>query len=357
MIYKHKLGIMTSLNLQKTELQPIFPNSFNGNYLRYIINQSSSKLLGSSMMICLFSFALFFTQNAMAQEYSDSVVFGDSDEYAFDYTIVCSGDGTTATVTADFTLPPDGLVPQIHLGGGVFVGMAGPNPYTYTITGLTGCEFSFQFWMAYAGGLYSSEFLTPTNAPNALPIELISISATKSGSRTTNLEWHTATEINSDYFGVERSIDGSNWKSIDQVRAQGNSYTNLSYTYLDSDLSLGNKSEVVFYYRLKMTDLDGTYEYSDITSVEFGNRTNRISVFPNPTSNFINVNLKDIYGQTDGAIQLVLYNDSGNEVMIKKIDDTDIESVDVTDLPSGTYFVVITQGRETLYQSSIVKIK
>ena len=346
---------MTLQNLHKTKFQKIFPGSFDRKHLRGIVNEIRTSFIGSSMMICLFSFALFFSQNAQAQSYGDSVVFGDSNQYGFDYTLVCSGDGTTALLTVDFTSPPPGNVPQIHLGGGNFVSLTGPNPYTYTFTGLTGCDFSFQFWIAYEGGLYSSDFMDPSNT--ALPINLISFSATKSGPKSTSLEWHTASEINSDYFGVERSVDGTNWESIDQIRARGNSYEELSYSYLDSDLPLDHISDVVFYYRLRMTDLDGTYEYSKMVSVEYGNNARKISVYPNPTSDYINVDLRDIDTETGEIVQLILYSDSGSEVMTKEVNDTDIELIDVSDLPSGTYFVIMKQGRETIFQTNITKVK
>lgn len=343
------------MNLQKNELQQKIPKSSNRKHRRCIVNEISTKLSRISMMICLFSFALFFSQNAHAQSYSDSVIFGDMNQYSFDYTIECSGDGTTALLTVDFTAPPPGNVPQIHLGGGSFVGMTGPNPYTYTFTGLTDCDFSFQFWIAYDGGLYAPDFMDPSNTP--LPIELISISATESGPRTASLAWFTASEINSDYFGIERSINGTDWETIGKVAAGGNSYAMLSYRYLDSDLPLDNRSDESFYYRLKMTDLDGTYEYSSITSLEFKNKANKISVYPNPTLNFINVDLKDINTQAGGEIQLFIYNDSGSEVMIKKVTDNDTALIDVSNLPSGTYFVVIKQGSETIYHTNITKVR
>ena len=342
--------------MKTLNLLPTRPNSFNTELFRFTFKKLNAKLVSSSMMICLVCFAFCFGHNAHAQEYSGSAIFGDSNEYSFDYTIVCSQDGTTALVTADFTAPPPGLVPQIHLGGGSFVGMAGPNPYTYTITGLTGCDFSFQFWMAYAGGLYSSDFLDPSNAPNALPVELISISAAKSGFRTVVLEWLTATEINSDYFDIQRSIDFTSWESVDQVRAKGNSYTNLSYSYTDSDLPLDNRSDVVFYYRLKMIDIDGSYEYSIMTSVQFENYSDKISVYPNPALNYINVDYKEIDSQNE-AVQIFLYNELGNQVKVKNVNDRSAESIDVSDLPSGAYFLVVKQGIETIYSTTITKAR
>lgn len=345
---------MTLLLKQKTKLLQIKSNDFSRKHLGCIVNKIKIKFISSSLLMCLFFCSLFFSQNVIAQSYGDTVVFGDSDEYSFDYTLVCSGDGTTALLTVDFTAPPPGNVPQVHLGGGNFFGMQGPNPYTYTFTGLTDCDFYFQFWIAYAGGLYSSEFYDPTSLP--LPVELINFSVSKDGARAATLEWSTASEINSDYFGVERSVDGINWENIDQVRAEGYSFAELSYTYVDSGLALGSRANEVFYYRLKLTDLDGSYEYSKIRSIEFTNNDKKIAIYPNPTLKYINVDLKDLDRRGEGLVQLALYDDSGREVMIKEVNDSQTELIDMTNLPAATYYFIIKQGIETIYYTSITKV-
>lgn len=345
---------MSILSLQKEQVQKTCNKGISPKCVSSFVREISTKVLGSSLIICLFSLALFSSHSVAAQTYGDNVVFGDMNQYSFDYTIVCSADGTTALLTVDFSAPPPGNVPQIHLGGGNFVGLTGPNPYTYTFTGLTGCDFFFQFWIAYEGGLYSSPFMDPTNT-TSLPIELSSFFATKAGFKTTLLEWYTVSEINSDYFGVERSADGHNWQELHKVRAGGTSYRQLAYEYLDADIRFDNRAEVVFYYRLKMTDLDGTYEYSAISSVQFDNNTRQVAVYPNPAVDYINVNLSGVDQRANGEVVLTLYNDSGSEVLVRNVDKAD--QIDVTDLPSGAYYLVIQQGSETIHQASVTKVR
>lgn len=288
-----------------------------------------------TLMIGLFSFALFFSHNAQAQTYGETVTFmKDGNTYSFDYTLVCGAGGTTAALTVNFTAPPPGIVPQIHLGGGMFVGMTGPNPYTYQFTGLTGCNFSFQFWMAYAGGLYASSFMTPANTP--LPILLTNFSAAKQSARTAILNWKTSTEISSDYFGIERSNDGQHWESIDKVQAAGDSYTDLSYSYLDTDLP--KTSSATIYYRLKMADIDGTYEYSNIRSVQFGKTdTDIASIYPNPASSSVSINstqqgmltIKNFYGRSLKSLSL----SEGENV------------IPLDDIPNGMYILQFANGQ------------
>lgn len=96
---------------------------------------------------------------------------------------------------------------------------------------------------------------------NPLPVELTEFSA-QLIKHQVHLTWQTATEINNDYFEVERSIDGFEWETIDRIKGAGNSTVILNYTTLDRHPKTG-----VSYYRLKQTDYDGTFAYSHIESI------------------------------------------------------------------------------------------
>jgi hypothetical protein len=91
------------------------------------------------------------------------------------------------------------------------------------------------------------------------PVELLSFDAQKVSDNTASLKWTTASEKNSAYFSVEKSVDGQDFSEIGTVNAQGNS-SNL-FTYELEDRQFNSSS----YYRLKMTDKDGSYKYSRTT--------------------------------------------------------------------------------------------
>jgi hypothetical protein len=69
------------------------------------------------------------------------------------------------------------------------------------------------------------------------------------------LKWSTASENNSDYFKIERSINGENWKTVGVKLAAGNSNTLIHYSYLDSF-----NDHLIHYYRLVQVDYDGKYK-------------------------------------------------------------------------------------------------
>jgi len=94
------------------------------------------------------------------------------------------------------------------------------------------------------------------------------------------LEWVTASEINNDYFTLERSRDAINWTIVGTVDGAGNSNQNIIYSYVDNKPYNG-----VSYYRLKQTDFNGQFEYSNIISVIcIDDFTGDINVYPNPFS-------------------------------------------------------------------------
>ena len=114
------------------------------------------------------------------------------------------------------------------------------------------------------------------NPDSPFPVELVNFRA-EVVDDFVSLIWSTATEINNDYFTVERGKDGTNWTEIGRVQGNGNSSERIEYSFSDR-MPLSNAS----YYRLIQTDFDGTTEELGIRNVFFGWSENLIKVFPNP---------------------------------------------------------------------------
>lgn len=96
-----------------------------------------------------------------------------------------------------------------------------------------------------------------------LSIDLTEFNALKSG-ESVKINWMTISEINNDYFTIERSSDTENWEIISFVNGAGNSNIVINYNIWDSSPLVG-----INYYRLKQTDFDGRYTYSKIISANF----------------------------------------------------------------------------------------
>ena len=75
------------------------------------------------------------------------------------------------------------------------------------------------------------------------------------------MKWSTATEIDNDYFSIERSIDGINWQTITNVIGAGNSTSLKQYSFTDKELN-----NDISYYRLKQTDFSRKFKYFSLRS-------------------------------------------------------------------------------------------
>lgn len=122
------------------------------------------------------------------------------------------------------------------------------------------------------------DFRDPDNQI-ALPIELVYFNVEQKPGGV-KLSWETATEVNNDYFTIERSIDGSTFTPLMTVLGGGNSNKNLRYEALDPSPISG-----YVYYRLSQTDFDGVSEifYEQIKVVFFQQET-EMKIYPNPTT-------------------------------------------------------------------------
>ena len=112
----------------------------------------------------------------------------------------------------------------------------------------------------------------------SLPIELISFNAIKDYNRV-RLDWSTDTEINNDYFTIERASSGGVFEPIFNHPGAGNSYERIDYTRFDNNPHNGYN-----YYRLRQTDFDGRTEIFEVKVVYFDFEKSQIKLYPNPTN-------------------------------------------------------------------------
>ena len=118
----------------------------------------------------------------------------------------------------------------------------------------------------------TSEFGVLTSPP--LPVKLVHFSA-RQVEQSIGLNWSTSQEANANRFEIQRSVDTRHWETIGERIAVGESMATVRYSFDDSTPSSGDN-----YYRLKMIDLDGTFAFSGIQSVNFKNKA--VCVYPNP---------------------------------------------------------------------------
>jgi hypothetical protein len=176
------------------------------------------------------------------------------------------------------------------------------------------------------------------NGTNPLPIELLYFTAIPVENKIINLDWATASESNNHHFEIERSIDGVNFEYLTTVKAKGNgnSVTKQEYNTVDKKPYKG-----ISYYRLKQVDISGTYEYAKIVAVEITDKS-FINFFPNPAVNTINYTASEDYE----TATIKILNNIGAEVMVKNNIGVYNGSIDVSNLASGIYYIVLQKGEE-----------
>ncbi|MBD0255241.1 MAG: T9SS type A sorting domain-containing protein, partial [Cytophagales bacterium] len=128
-----------------------------------------------------------------------------------------------------------------------------------------------------SSGMGSSAWFTIARRDQTpLPVRLVSFTGQYLDGQV-QLKWQSSSEENTSHFEVEKSADGKNFSPVLTKKAQGNSSTLVSYGTLDNN-PLGGTS----YYRLKMVDLDGTFEYSKLVSVSSEGGL-QVRLYPNPS--------------------------------------------------------------------------
>ena len=164
------------------------------------------------------------------------------------------------------------------------------------------------------------------------------------------LEWETASETNNDYFTIERAAPPNlpqgeefNWEIIGTVKGAGNSNTMLNYSFADySPFPLGRVGDGLVFYRLKQTDYDGRYEYSNIIAVEMqqGGDVGMLEIYPNPAEEYFNFSFNA--GSSKENLLLTITDAVGLQVQhqqYNKLEGNTIHTVKLNGLEKGIYYV------------------
>ena len=208
-----------------------------------------------------------------------------------------------------------------------FVVFSGANSF-FTVANLDPSKdynfYGFEF--NNDGVLNAENYLVPNNQPlSPLPVELLSFTA-KRRATSVALNWTTASEKNSAYFEVQRSLNGETFAKVAHTPARGNTNQLTAYTALDSAVPAGT-----LYYRLRQVDLDGKVAYSPVVVVGALGQLATLQVYPNPASDVLHIEIPDAtpYRVFNFLGQTVLSGTTTPEGMV----------LDVRVLPAGSYLL------------------
>jgi len=253
--------------------------------------------------------------------------------------------------------------------------IAGHN-YRLSIVGVNGSSFAHRYnnVSGYYPKAYSAVTMTGSQAPSVypgifdwrfssattcdrtpatitnicpLPITLLNFTAKYTGPQTVSLDWSTASEVNNDYFTIERSSDGIHFTDLKTVSGAGNSMSVNVYHAEDN-----NALDGISYYRIKQTDYDGQYTYTKIIKVMSSGTEFSFHLSPNlchSNTEMIGVTITGTIANEEISLEII--DMIGRQVYYKKVKSDEMGNVsEVIDLRGsslahGTYIVNLLSSK------------
>jgi hypothetical protein len=163
-----------------------------------------------------------------------------------------------------------------------------------------------------------------------LPVDFLTISSELNSDRTVDVNWSSETELNNDYYVIQRRNDMSSWDSLGTISGAGNSTQPLFYNFIDLNPLRG-----ISYYRVKQVDFDGKYTHSPIASVSV--ETKEITIYPNPSNGVFILNYSN---NKKTETKYFVYNSLGELILQSSISkDENSSLINLSNKPEGVYFV------------------
>ena len=190
---------------------------------------------------------------------------------------------------------------------------------------------------------------TPCCNP-ALPVSWLGIKAIKNDNGGVDINWATASELNNDFFTIEKSLDNRNFSRIGVLKGSGTKNTTTHYAFEDY-----NPGALTVYYRIKQTDFNGEYEYSSVVVVNPSKPINNVTFQPNPAKN--NVNLK--WESTTNDQMTIQLSDLSGAVILSEVMplEGNTFNLNIQNINNGIYMINIVSKGKMIYRSKIIVAK
>jgi len=246
--------------------------------------------------------------------------------------------------------------------------------YNYVNGDISGNENNFEalkyngaFWINYdsvdapSNSLYSTASIIdmPLNhdftggGTASLPIELVEFKAKEMNNQIV-INWSTASEVNNDFFTIDRSADGMHFEQFQLVTAVGNSSSLQEYTIYDDAMLSGT-----IFYRLKQTDYNGAYQYFPMVSVNRAELETEFTVYPNPVNCGDDIFIQMKNGDKDNETLVILFDLFGKELYSKVLiceSGGVLTAIDPAHkLAPGLYFIVGSSRDEVFNQKLVIR--
>ena len=215
-------------------------------------------------------------------------------------------------------------------------------------TAATGNDFAIDDIVFSKNNICSLTRSVTVTVNDITPVTLLSFTAEWNDNKQKDaiIRWHTVTELNSNYFEVQRSIDGVHFTTVGNLPGAGNSSIPLQYNMLDNQLTGINVD--LFYYRLKEVGINGNIAYSHIATIKRNKSGQNIVISPNPTTGIINLSSDQIIKS------FALYDATGRLLYRAKEEINATRQVDLSALPVGIYAYTVIFKNEQIERGKIL---
>ncbi len=235
---------------------------------------------------------------------------------------------------------------------GTFIGSDNTAPYSIDWTPTTDGNYLISTSVTNSLGLTRESCVTEISINEALPVKLKSFNAYSLSLTEVQLKWETETEVNLDYFEVERAGSDGRFVGLTNIEGTGTANSGSTYEYFDRFPINGTA-----YYRLKILDADETITYSPVRTVIMDRTIDEITIYPNPTTPRSDVNLAFL-SRSNAGVNLTLFDISGKLISQKQVptqigrNQTTIETSGYT---PGIYFVKLQVDNKSFFRRLVVE--
>ncbi len=219
--------------------------------------------------------------------------------------------------------------------------------------GTTGNASSGSITSGFRFTSFSPVTLGSSDPINPLPVTLTSFDGEMIDGEA-NLWWETASEINNDFFEIQRSADGETYEVIGIVKGSGTTTTAQSYSFVDRNPFFGSN-----YYRLRQVDFDGDSKIeSEIVVLQLeSDGMFEVKAFPNPTTQD-NINIQ-IMTTEEAPVSVRLVDLHGREYYSELLGPDKLFGVkniksDVR-LSQGVYMLIVQRGTDTIKRKIMIR--
>jgi hypothetical protein len=197
--------------------------------------------------------------------------------------------------------------------------------------------------------MYLNAIMVPTELLPCviLDVKLDEFTAVRQNNETVLVKWNSVSEINNDFFIIEHSTDGKNFRPVGKQFSAGNTNQGYNYSFIHNEPATG-----INYYRLRSVDKNGSAEYSSVRKVVFGKNNFDITLFPNP-ANKKTILMLDV--RNDEKLFVKLVDGSGRTVkqqtMIVKNQQAELN---IEGLNTGVYVVIAVTEKGEHFKNKLV---